>query len=164
MYVCHAATRQAPRAMSEVGWCHFVCVGLCWLRWFLDEEMEKRDGLRMLWWRKMTGVMCVSNEMKWGTSQLAAREFYMHIDFSFIQELSREFEPFPPLTLSLHPSHLQFLLSSFIDLKSHSPSMTPLLSFLSNGLLCTHSYSHALSWSVWVVWCGRFRNMTLPVA
>jgi len=68
----------------------------------------------------MTGVMWGGNWMKWGAYQLAAREYYyIDIIFSYIHELLRISTHFLSSTLS------EFFLSSFIDLKSHSPSMTP---------------------------------------
>lgn len=124
MYVCPAPTHQASRAMSEVRWCYFVCVcltvGSCRPQWFLDEKERWAQDVKM---KEDDRGMWVNNWMKW------AREYFMHIDFSFIQQLWRSLSPASAHDFSPCLSLVQFLPLSFIDLKSHSPSMTPSLSF-----------------------------------
>lgn len=103
--------------------CECMCLspGLCWLQCFLDQEMEKRDGLRMLRWRKMTGLMWVSNGMKWGTCCQAV--LYAH----WFQLHPRAVKEFDSVLLARLLS-IPFSCSSSFQLhwpkKSRIPSMT----------------------------------------
>lgn len=108
--------------------------------------MEKRDGLRMLRWRKMTGSV-----MGWNGALLYSLPGCIII----CTLISASFRSccgvwtLPPLTIYLRPS-LEAPPFRFIDLKMKQSHYDPLPVLLSNSLLCTSSFSHAASWSVWV--------------